>query len=295
MRNLGIDLGGTTAKIGIAEGDRVIGRVTVPTRSDGEYSAVLQDLATASKKLIDLYGAEHIGIGSPGLIDTSSGTVCFSNNILWKNVPLGKDLESALHLPVRIANDAKCAALGEALYGAGRACSRVLMLTLGTGVGGAFVRDGMEEMGNMYADASAIFGHMTIEHGGRPCTCGRCGCLEAYCSATALAKRAKEVLKEDLSAEELFLRAQNKDASAEKLIAEFAEYLADGTVNLVNAFRPEIVVFGGGVSASSDLFLPAVNERLARDTFGFAFAPVRAVSAALGNNAGIVGAAALWK
>ncbi len=294
MKVLGIDLGGTSAKIGVVEESKILERVSVPTRQDGSYRGILHDLAGAARELSEKYGACRIGIGSPGLIDTVAGKVCCSNNIAWENAPLGKDLEAELNLPARIANDAKCAALGEALYGAGRGYSRVLMLTLGTGVGGAYIQDGKADSVDKYADASEIFGHMSIEHNGRLCTCGRRGCLEAYCSATALTKRAREVLGESITAEQLFLRAREKDFAAEKLILEFIDYLADGTVNLVNAVRPQIVVFGGGVSASAEAFLPGVNDRLAQEVFGFVFAPVKAVRATLGNDAGIVGAAALW-
>lgn len=293
MVALGIDLGGTSVKIGAVEEGVVLEKARVFTRPDGDYAGIVRDIAGAALPLAEKYGAVRAGIGSCGLVDSARGAVCFSNNVGWENVPLAEDVGRLLSLPVHIANDAKCAALGEALYGAGRGYGRVLMLTLGTGVGGGFIEDGKLTGQGIYGDAAGIYGHITLEKGGRKCTCGRRGCFEAYCSATALSRRGSEVCGRKVSAEELFSLARSGDERAAGAVREFEEFLAAGTVSLVNALRPEIAVFGGGVSASADLFLPAVNRALEREAYGYAYAPVRAAAAILGNDAGIVGAAAL--
>ena len=167
------------------------------------------------------------------------------------------------------------------------------MLTLGTGVGGCFVVDGRLESGSVHADASGIFGHMTLHPDGRPCNCGRKGCLEAYCSATAIAKRAQLALGEDTTAKDVFDAARANHPKAREIVDEFADDLGTALVSLANILRPECFVIGGGVSASADLFLPAVNETLRREVYGENYAPVKAFAAQLGNSAGIIGAASL--
>lgn len=292
MIALGIDLGGTTAKLGVVEDGLIVESLQVPTRTDSNYEGIVHDLTEAAKKLLVRNKAEKVGIGSPGFINTETGVVCFSNNIRWSDAPLRDDISKALNLPAEIANDAKCAALGEAVYGAGKGYSRVAMLTLGTGVGGGFVKDGKLERGSVYEDASGTFGHMTLVPNGRPCTCGRKGCLEAYCSATALAERAQTVLGTSV-VKEVFDRAKKKDVKAMWLVENFTSYLAAAVVGLANILRPQRIVIGGGMSASAELFLPHVQETVRKEVFGAEYAPVEVVAAKLGNKAGIIGASLL--
>lgn len=293
MNVLGIDLGGTSVKMGITDNGKVLARAEFDTRR--EYKHALADLAENAEKLIKKHGADKMGIGSPGLVNSVAGVVCESNNFGWANKPLLGDLQTMLRLCGRIANDAKCAALGEALYGAGRGYDRVAMLTLGTGVGGGFVSGGKIETGDIFADASGIFGHIVIESGGRMCNCGNIGCLEAYCSATALGKRALSVFGGGANAKTLFDAARQGDACARHLVDEFNERLGSGALSIVNILRPQILVLGGGMAGASDLILPKLNEILASRVYGFAYAPVIAAAAVLGGDAGIIGAAALWE
>lgn len=293
MRSLGIDLGGMSAKIGIVEDGVILDTVAVPTRADSDYEGIVSDLTAAAKKLAAGHSVRKVGIGSPGLIDSVTGKVCYSNNIRWSDAPLREDISRALGLPAMIANDAKCAALGEALYGAGKGCSRVAMLTLGTGVGGGFVLDGRLDSGSEYADSSGAYGHMTLYPGGEPCNCGRRGCLEVYCSATALARRAAAVLGSGATAKDLFETARAGNAGAAEIVRRFAADLGTALVSLANILRPERFVIGGGVSASADLFLPAVNDMLRKEVYGSSRASVEACAAKLGNAAGMIGAASL--
>ncbi len=293
MKSLGIDLGGTSAKLGVVEDGIILASASVVTRADSDYEGIVRDLTETAKKLVAGHRIRKIGIGSPGLVDSVTGKVCFSNNIRWSDAPLRDDIGRNLGVPALIANDAKCAALGEALYGVGKGCKRVAMLTLGTGVGGCFVVDGRLESGSVHADAAGIFGHMTLHPDGRPCNCGRKGCLEAYCSATAIAKRAQLALGEETTAKDVFDAARANHPKAREIVDEFADDLGTALVSLANILRPECFVIGGGVSASADLFLPAVNETLRREVYGENYAPVKAFAAQLGNSAGIIGAASL--
>lgn len=292
MISLGIDLGGTSAKLGIVEDGIILKSAQVPTRADSDYKGIVRDLTEASKKLIRSYKVEKVGIGSPGLVNTATGRVCYSNNIRWSDAPLRDDISKELGLPAAIANDAKCAALGEAVCGAGKGFRRVAIITIGTGIGGGFVVDGKLESGSIYEDASSTFGHMTIVPDGRLCTCGRKGCLEAYCSATAISEKAKAIL-ETSSVKEVFERAKKKDAKAVWLVENFAFYLGAAAVSLANILRPQRIVIGGGVSASAEQFLPQIQSMVQREVFGAEYAPVDVVAAKLGNKAGIIGASLL--
>lgn len=290
MMRLGIDLGGMSAKLGIVENGALLETAVVATRADSDYEAIVADIVKAAKNLIKDRPIEAIGIGSPGLIDTKAGKVCYSNNIRWSDKPLRDDLEKALGYPVTIRNDAKTAALGEAVYGAGKGYSRVCMLTLGTGVGGAFVKDGRLDEATLHDDASGILGHLTLFPNGKACTCGRRGCLEAYCSASAMNEKAKALLGESATAKELFAAARSNHPEASAIISEFSFHFATGLASLGNILRPEIFIIGGGMAKDADLFLPFVNEVLRNEVFGWQYAPVVAVKATLGNDAGIIGA-----
>ncbi len=292
MIALGIDLGGTQIKYGLVQDGAVLDAGVCDTRLEKGYQAVVARMAEQAERLLEKTGAEFVGVASPGLIDTQKGVVRYSNNFGWREAPLAQDLAARLGLPVRIANDAQCAALGEALYGAGRGVSRMAMVTIGTGVGGGFVRDGRIETDG-YGSMAYIFGHSIIEYDGKLCSCGRRGCMETYASASAIAKRGKQVFETEKSVREIFELASGGDRMAQEVLQEFLEYLTAGVVNIANILRPQLVVLGGGVSASGAQILPAVNRGLEKGVYGYAYAPVRAVCAHLGNRAGLVGAASL--
>ena len=207
---------------------------------------------------------------------------------------------------IYLENDANAAALGEYAAGAGKGSRSLVLITLGTGVGGGAVLDGRLYTG--FNHAGLEVGHMVIEHGGRPCTCGRLGCFEAYCSATALIKRTREIMAEDRSsllwqiAGDLehvngrtpFDAAARGDAAAGKLIDEYIEYLACGVASLVNIFQPEVLCVGGGPSAQGETLLAPVRYILDREDYARNnVRRTRLMGAALGNDAGIIGAALL--
>ena len=298
-KRIGVDLGGTVIKMGIVEAGRVLEEAAFDTPVSEGYEAVLDKIAEgAGRLLVRCPEVKCIGMGVPGLIDSRKGTVCYSNNFGWQNVPFVENMEQKLSMElktpvrVRIANDAQCAALGEALYGAGRGYDRMAMFTIGTGVGGGFVRDGKLE-NDRYGSMAYIFGHEVVEGRGRMCNCGRQGCLEAYASAEAVKKRSITLYDTPQSAKEIFEKAREGEAGAQHLVDELLDYLSMGAVNISNILRPEVIVIGGGVSASADLILPRLQEELEKGVYGYEYAPVAAVYAELKNQAGTVGAAYL--
>lgn len=292
MQTIGIDLGGTQIKCGLVEDGRVLHACRCDTRKEEGYDAVVARMAALAGQFLPRAAVQAVGVATPGLIDVTGGVVSYSNNFGWENRPLALDLGDRLGLPVQLANDAQCAALGEARHGAGQGCARMAMVTIGTGVGGGFVRNGRIETDG-YGSLAYIFGHAVIERNGAPCNCGRRGCLEAYASATAVAARGTRAYGIPLSAREVFERARAGEPAACAVVEEFLACLTAGVVDIANILRPQLIVVGGGVSASADMILPALNEGLAQGVYGYAYAPVRAVCAWLGNQAGVVGAASL--
>lgn len=293
MKTLGIDLGGTQIKLGVVENGQVVCESEHATPEERAYDAVLQTLADEANKLLSRYPEiKQVGLGSPGLIDAGAGMILYSNNFSWHNMPLGRDLSDVLGRPVRMANDAHCAALGEALYGAGQGVARMAMVTIGTGVGGGFVKNGVLET-DAYGSLAYIFGHIGVAQDGKLCSCGRRGCLECYASAGAIANKSRRIAHAAESVREVFEAARRQDEVAVSIVGEFMEYLASGVVSIANVLRPHIVVIGGGVAGSCDMILPYLNEELEKGVYGYPYAPVRAVCAQLNNRAGVVGAASL--
>ncbi len=308
---VGIDVGGTFIKGGIVDD---LGRVLVsdktPTKAEGGAKAVAGEIAALVERLLsrttltasDLVG---IGMGVPGMIDGARGEVVYANNLGWRNFGIAKEIEALTGVPTRITNDANAAALGEALFGAGRAFCHSVLLTLGTGVGGGIVLGGKLYEGNR--GAGAELGHTVISMGGEPCTCGRRGCLEAYASATALirdTRRAMEAHRESAMWElgstqrvdgATAFAFMDRDGVAREVVEHYLDALACGIVNLCNELRPEAVILGGGICAEGERLTRPLQERLEREVYGGSDGPVpRVLAAMLGNRAGLLGAAALW-
>lgn len=171
MQTIGIDLGGTQIKCGLVEDGRVLHACSCDTRKEEGYDAVVARMAALAGQFLPRAAVQAVGVATPGLIDVAGGVVSYSNNFGWENRPLARDLGARLGLPVQLANDAQCAALGEARHGAGQGCARMAMVTIGTGVGGGFVRNGRIETDG-YGSLAYIFGHAVIERNGAPATAG---------------------------------------------------------------------------------------------------------------------------
>ncbi len=304
---LGIDVGGTFIKGVIINenGESVIEGDCLTVGGEGLADCIeaLADrlVLGANKVFSALSGA---GVCCPGLVDGQTGTVIFAGNLKLKNYPLADLLKEKFGIPVKVANDANAAALGEAKFGAGKNYSDSVLVTLGTGVGGGIVIGGKLFEGNK--SAGAEIGHMVIDYGGQKCTCGRRGCFEIYCSARALTARTKAEMEEDTSSamwknysyESADARTafeyMDTDRTAKKVVDWYIDRLACGLINLANIFRPQVIMLGGGVSAQGSRLTAPLQKILDRELFGGTdYAPVKVICASLGNRAGALGAAAL--
>ena len=295
---IGIDIGGTDTKIGLVDvHHKLIDSVCIPTGADRPAEDVIRDIGGQALDLLEKNGiamdqCTGAGVGVPGTVDRKNGIVRYSNNICWEEVPLAEKMGYYLPIPVEIANDADCAALGETLAGAGRECSDVVMITLGTGVGGGIVLDG--EIYEGKGIGGSELGHMVIVEDGEPCTCGRRGCLEAYVSATALKRDARRVSGLDLEPEEIFELAEEGDTLIKVVVDAYIRRLGLGIVNIVNIFRPQLVLLGGGISKQGETLLAPLREIVKKECFGGEKGDVPEIEAAeLGNDAGMIGAAGL--
>jgi glucokinase len=296
LYSIGIDIGGMSAKIGMVQNGEVHSTRTIPTNSSIDYDSFVAQVFTAIEELLSQSAGEKpemIGISSCGLIDSGEGKITYSNNIRWDNKSIVSDVKERFQVPVMIANDAKCALLAEAVLGAGKDYDRVCMITLGTGVGGAFLTGKKLDIGNPYADASGILGHQTVEAGGRQCTCGRRGCMEAYASATALMAMYQEKTGEEKTVKEIFDLVRAGDTASTEVFEKFRYYLGEGLISIGNVLRPEIIVIGGGISQSADLFIDYLEDYVNNGVFGGKAIPVHLVAAKLGNDAGMIGATLL--
>jgi glucokinase len=283
---IGVDLGGTKIAAGLVDGDGGVRerreRMT-PTESQ---EALLDALEEA---VAELLGADvaAVGIGVPSIIDRTTGRALGSVNIPLDDVDLDDRLRARFGLPVAIENDANAAAFAEWRFGAGQGASPMLMLTLGTGVGGGVV------FGGQLLRGLAEFGHIVIEHDGRPCqgTCTGRGHLEAYVSGTAATAAARAAFGPAADAYRLVRLANEGDAQAIGILREIGERLGSGIGTLVNVFDPELVVVGGGFAAAGDLILEPARAVARREAVGPAKERVQVVRGKLGTAAGIVGAA----
>ena len=295
---IGIDIGGTDTKIGLVDvHNKLLDSVCIPTKAERPADEVIRTVAETALSILDKNGIAMeqcvgVGIGVPGTVDRKKGIVRYSNNIRWEDVPLVKEMSTYLPIPVEIANDADCAALGETIAGAGKECRDVVMITLGTGVGGGVVLDG--EIYEGRGIGGSELGHMVIVENGEPCTCGRRGCLEAYASATALKREAKRASKKELIPSEIFALAKQGDPAMKKVVEIYIRRLGLGIVNIVNIFRPQLVLLGGGISGQGESLLVPLRRILREECFGGERGDVPEIEeAVLGNNAGIIGAAGL--
>lgn len=308
---IGIDIGGMTVKgIIIDEEGNTLIEDRIATGSEDGGNSMCKNIVAMIKKMLAAAKVAKtevvgVGMGCPGLIDSKNGMVVFAGNLSLENFPLARGVEEKIGLPVKITNDANAAALGEAKFGAGKQYQNSILVTLGTGVGGGIIVDGkLFEGGN---SAGTEIGHMVIETDGYPCTCGRKGCFECYSSATALMRKTKEAMIEDnhskmwktytpqtVSGKTSF-EYQNTDIAAKEVVDWYVKHLACGITNLVNVFRPEIVMLGGGVSEQGEKLSVPVQKLVDKEIFASTdYAPVKIVKASLGSRAGAFGAAALF-
>lgn len=308
---VGLDVGGSSMKAGVVDDDgRSLAAVNLPTEAhrgqefglERMCETIRQAIAAAKKKLTDI---SAIGVATPGTMDIPAGIILDPPNLKpWQNVPVRDYVHKAFGLPTAFQNDANAAAMGEFWVGAGRDVHSLVLFTLGTGIGGGIIIGDLVLQGEH--SHGAEIGHTKIEMTNpRQCGCGRWGCLEAYASATAVVKRAREGLegtpsalalldkKEGgMTARDIFDAADTGDALAMRIVDETARCLAIGAINMMHTIDPNMIVFGGGMIAAGDGFLNRIRAYVQELAFPVPAARTRIVYADLGSDAGYIGAAA---
>lgn len=316
MYYIGIDLGGTNIAVGIVdESFKIVKKGSTPTLVNRDPELIIADMGKLCLELLAEtgIGLEEVvcaGIAAPGSVNPRTGIIEYANNLPFLRFPIADTLRK--YLPVRkvyLENDANAAALGEAVGGAAKGKRLSVMITLGTGVGGGVIIDGKIYSGFNYAGAE--LGHTVIEYNGRQCSCGRKGCFEAYASATALVSMTKEKLaacKDTLmwemcgndinkaDARIAFAAMKKGDRAGKEVVDMYISYLACGITNMINIFQPEVLLIGGGVCNEKDYLLKPLTEIVNADQYTRNQAVKTEIKiASLGNDAGIVGAAALGR
>ena len=312
MYYIGVDIGGTTIKYGIVDKDgKIIAQNSMITESISPY-VIMDKLAENIKNLcasanIDYKDILSVGMGCPGAINGKSGVVVYSSNLKWTDFPLKDYFEKVSGKFTRIANDADAASLGEVIFGCAKQYKDVIMLTLGTGVGGGIVIDK-----KLYEGANGMaaeLGHIVMRKNGIPCGCGRRGCFEQYASATALIRITKAAMQKHpesilwkqvngnidlVNGKTAFDVADLGDKTAKTVIKKYVEYLSEGILDYCNIFRPEAVILGGGISKQGKGLTDLVVKYLEKYNYGYKGTPkAKILTAALKNDAGIIGAASL--
>lgn len=312
MYYIGVDLGGTNIATGLLnENGDILYKYSTKTGGDRAPEEITASIAETVQAVIDKSGVsldeiEGIGIGIPGCFDNESGRVLFTNNMNISGFNLVSELRKYIDKPVWMGNDANCAVLAEVVAGGAKGLNNVVMITIGTGVGGGFVSNG--KMYGGVNGAAMEVGHVVInESYGVDCNCGRKGCWEAYASARALVRYTEEALAENkdtlmhkivaenggrVNGRTSFDAAREGDEVANKVVDKFAYYLSVGIADLINIFQPDVLLVGGGVSNEGDFLLDRVRKHVSAYTYGYDVVSVntKIKKAELTNDAGIIGA-----
>jgi len=309
MYCIGVDIGGMSIKAGVVDTHgNILKKGRVVTDVDGGARKIIADIGELVLSLADPEDKDFagIGIGCPGAISSATGVVDHAFNLNWHNVALAKELARIVDKPIKISNDANVAALGETMFGIGKQYKDTIFITLGTGVGGGIIIDGKLYEGG--ESKGAELGHMVLVVDGEPCTCGRKGCMEAYCSASALIRETKKAMEadknssmwkfsptlDDIDGRTAFECSKSGDVAANAVVDYFVKYLGEGMLNFANIFRPQAIILGGGVCAQGDYLIGKLKRYCADRNYGFAGTPeFDILTAELGNDAGIIGAAGL--
>ena len=292
MDTLGIDIGGTKIAVARVSGEgQVLTSVSAPTPA-GDPAALLEVVSDLVANLTAADVAPTVGVACAAFMNETRDRVYLAPNIAWKDYPLRAELESVLERPVVIENDANAAGVAEFEHGAGRGSRSMMMLTIGTGVGGAVISEGTLLTGGF--GVGAELGHVIVEPDGRLCGCGSRGCLEQYASGTALVREAAQLLGRSVEPDELRELLAAGDPQAREALEFVARHIGRALVTLVAVLDPDVIVLGGGVSDAGAALTTPVHEEFARHYGPYSQRPVpRIVIASMGNTAGVVGAAAL--
>ena len=313
MFNIGIDLGGTNIKVGVVdENYNIVGRSNIKTNLPRPAEEIVDSIVEGVKLAcedakIAVSDVNSIGIGTPGTANRNTGVVLYSCNLGFNNFNLGGMLSAKLGTEIYVENDANAAAFGEVVNGAGKGYKDVVVITLGTGVGGGIIIGGKIYTGFNFCGAE--LGHTVIEYNGRQCGCGRKGCFEAYSSATALINFTKEAMEADketkmweiagsiegVDGKTAFDGFRAGDKTATEVVNKYINYLGCGLTNVVNIFQPEVLLIGGGVCKEGENLTKPLLEYIARESYCIdPNCSTKLDVAKLGNDAGIIGAAYLY-
>lgn len=313
--HVGIDLGGTKIKIGLVNEEGCItDSISINTAASHDYETIMGDMKNAITELLNKNslvegGIQSIGIGVPGLVDYEKGKVIYCANLSWYDVDVSGYLGKYFNVPVYLENDATAAAYAESLFGSTKNVSSSVFLTIGTGIGGGIIIDNKIIRGG-HGAASEI-GHMVVGENFYNCNCGRNGCFETFASATAMVKYAlhrlenldtvstlRDIAKQKadgIEAKDIFDQAAAGDKLAHEVVQRTAKYLAIGIANIYNILDPEIIAIGGGVSKAGKQFFDMVSDLAEKMTLSKHVKYANIVTAELGNDAGIIGAAFLGR
>lgn len=308
--HIGIDLGGTNIAAGVVGSDfEIVAKTSVPTARPRPCRDICADMAAAALEAVKLAGLstddiESVGVGAPGVVNSAEGIIEYSCNLDFYNEPVAEYVSERLGKPVYLENDANAAAYGEFITGSAKGTHNAVCITLGTGVGGGIIINDRIYSGFNFAGAE--IGHTVIEVGGAECSCGRRGCFEAYSSATGLIRMTKEAMDahpeskmhemmgDHISGRLAFNAMREGDAAAKEVVDKYIKYLAAGIANTINVFQPEVLCIGGGVCNEGDALMAPLREAVANEVYSKRSAKnTKLVRAALGNEAGIIGAAFL--
>ncbi len=310
---IGLDVGGTKISLIIAtDAGRILVKTVIPTEVERGPEHTIKKIIAEIKGLlkevkIKLQEVKGIGIGVPGSLDPIKGTILGSPNMPgWSGISLKDILNSEFGLPVILDNDANTAALGEKLFGAGRDIDSLFYFTVSTGIGGGFIINGKIHHGASFNAAEV--GHMVILPDGPKCNCGKRGCLEALASGTAVARSAREKVKNNpsslimklvdndvelITARIVAEAAKEGDELAKQIYQEAGTFLGIGVANVLNLINPQMVVIGGGLSYSGSILFEPMRERARQEAFGRTYQVCQIVPSKLGNTAGCLGAVGL--
>jgi glucokinase len=307
MRTIGVDLGGShVLATTVDESGKILDRREIDV-VDHDADAIVKIIFEAVDDVVAAAKGDDIkalGLGSPGNIDLDTGTVKYSPNFGWHDVPLGEKLRERIKMPIFIANDARCATLGEYVHGTGQATQNFVLLTLGTGIGGGIVSNGSLLIGNS-ASAGEVGHHQIRATDGFYCNCGKIGCFEAQASGTGLIRHALAIAPsfprstlvsgkpEKLGSKAIRKAAEAGDPHGVAAWARYIEDLACGIANIVAFVNPEVIALGGGVASAGDFMLSALRPRVETLSTMVPRNATRIVTAALGNDAGAIGAATM--
>ena len=310
---VGIDLGGTNISVGVVnENYEIISKASTKTNCPRPAIEIAADMAKMSleaikKAELTVDDIEWVGIGTPGIANSASGIIEYSNNLGFENVPMSEYIRKYIDKPIFIENDANAAAYGEFVAGAAKGTNHAVCITLGTGVGGGIIIDKKIYTGFNFAGAE--IGHTVLEVDGPPCTCGRKGCFEVFSSATGLIRMTNEAMDKNkaslmwklysekgskVSARTSFDAMRIGDKVATEVVNKYIKYLASGITNIINTFQPDILCIGGGVCNEGDYLLTPIKELVKNEVYTRNSSKnTEIVIAKLGNDAGIIGAAFL--